>query len=319
MKHLLKNIKASNCKIIAQFKVGNSSYNLSSFGKESSISLDGHDILSCITGSQDNTKVSNLICDLILNGVAEKKIASIQAYLSKDDKVSESIIGNIKKRSDAPLKIITQSKEIPTNVPVKVNFDEAFSPDILIGKLNDFSQAIHDINETLKVCREDILSLSSSKLVKSMWGAKSTQVVMDNLFSNVDENEDWEKSEFYTNIILKSINRLIHKINATLFNVCDEDKKVVGTVLIPNILENFEKIKQIISKVLLMLSNFVYIDEVFKKNTSFPANWFINGTIFEDLKLDYKNLMLFTLKIPRYEQEVIYPLDIMRHSFINKE
>jgi len=135
---------------------------------------------------------------------------------------------------------------------------------------------------------------------------------------NVCEDSDWEKIEFYTNISIKSIDRLIHKLNVSLFDVCDEEKKVVNTVLIPNIIQNFEKIKTITSNVLKMLSNFVYIDEVFKKNTSYPASWFINSDMFEDIKLDYKNLILFVLKIPRFEQEIIYPLDMMRHSFINK-
>jgi len=318
MKYLLSNIKASNCKVLAQFKAGDTSYCLNSFGKISNITINGHDIIDCSDAGVDYDKIAYLLKDLIVKGAAVCMPHSIQAYMRKDVRLSEAILDALKKDLDSSIKIVNQSMEIPESCPVKLNLEEAFAPDKFIKKIKEFAQTIHDINETLRVCREDILMISCGRLVNTMWGAKPTQRILEGMKSSVAEDDDWERVEFYVNMILKSIDRLVHKLDGTLFDVCDEEKKVVNMVLIPNILQSFEKIKMIVSNVLKMLSNFVNIDEVFKKNTSYPANWFINADMFEDIKLDYKNLVLFALKIPRFEQELLYPLDMMRHSFITK-
>ena len=318
MKHLLRNIKASNYTVLAQFKVGSICYGLNTKDKLSNISINGYDIIDCKDTGIDYNKIAHLIKDLVINGLDASKTDSIQAYILNEAKLSDSILSGIKKDLGSSIKVINQSMEIPHNFPVKIDFEEAFAPERFLKKIRDFAQTVHDINETLKVCREDIISITCNKLVDSMWGAKPTQQILEEMKESAEGNEDWEKVEFYTNIILKSIDRLVHKLEGSLINICNEEKKVVNTVLIPNIIHSFEKIKSIVSDVLLMLSNFVYIDEVFKKNTSYPANWFINADMFKDLKLDYKNLILFALKIPRFEQEIIYPLDMMRHNFINK-
>jgi hypothetical protein len=318
MKYLLKNIKASNRKVLAQFKVGSICYDLNVIGKQANISINDYDVIDCSGVKTGYEKIAHLVKDLIINGMADNKPVSIQSYILSDAKLSSSILSRLKKELGSSIKIINQSMEIPHSAPVKLDFEEAFAPEIFLKKIKEFSQAIHDINETLKVCREDIISIACGRLADSMWGAKATQQILEDMKETASENEDWEKVEFYTNIISKSINRLLHNLEGPLFSICGEEKKVANTVLIPNIIHSFEKIKSIVSDVLLMLSNFVYIDEVFKKNTSYPASWFINADMFEDIKLDYRNLILFALKIPRFEQEIIYPLDMMRHSFICK-
>jgi len=319
MKHLIKNIKSSNCKILAQFKVGDLSYTLNSIGKTSNISINGHDVIDCSDADIEYDKIAHLLKDLIIKGATGINPSSIQAYMRKDTKFSDTILSTLKKNLDSSIKIVNQSMEIPDTTPLKLDLEEAFVPEKFLLKIKEFSQALHDINETLKVCREDIMMISCGRLVNTMWGAKPTQRILENMKSTVAEDENWERVEFYVNMIIKSIGRLTHKLDASLFDVCDEEKKVVNTVLIPNILQSFEKVKMIVSNVLKMLSSFVNIDEVFKKNTSYPANWFINADMFEDIKLDYMNLVLFALKIPRFEQELLYPLDMMRHSFITKD
>jgi hypothetical protein len=318
MKYLLKNIKASKGKVLANIRVGDLSYHLNSFGKTSSISLNGHDIIDCGDSGKGYERLAHLIRDLVVNGVPMAKDKVVYTKIESEANISDTLIANLKRCGITPQKLVEQSMEIPKTAPLTVNLEEATTPDRFIKKLKEFAQALHDINETLRVCRDDVLSLSSGRLVNTMWGAKQTQQILVDVKENISENEDWEKAEFYVNMILKSISRLIHKLDSKMYDVCDEEKKVVNTVLIPNIIQGFEKVKSILSKVLIMLSNFVYIDEVFKKNTSYPANLFINADMFEDIKLDYTNLVLFALKIPRYEQEILYPLDMMSHSFLNK-
>lgn len=318
MKHLLNNIKSSSCKILAQFKMGNRSYNLNTIDNNLSIAIDGHNIINCGGVDAGYDKVANLLKDFVIKGASLSKVESLQAYFDKGSNLSSTFMEGLKKELDSSIKVVNQSMEIPHDTLVKLNLEEAFAPDKFISRIKEFAQSLHDINETLRVCREDISMLSCGRLVNTMWGAKKTQKILEDLKDSVSEDSDWERVEFYINMTLKSIDRLTHKMSSSLFDVCDEEKKVVNTVLIPNICQGFEKVKQVVSRVLRMLSNFVYIDEIFKKNTSYPANWFINADMFEDIKLDYQNLILFALKIPRYEQEILYPLDMMRLNFVTK-
>lgn len=318
MKLLLNSLKTSNCKVLAQFKIGDLSYNLNSMGKSSSISLNGHDIIDCSSVGTGYEKIAHLLRDLVVSGAAGVTSGALTTYLCKDAKLPDMLMANIKKDLGSSIKIVNQSMEIPRAIPIKLNLEEALAPDKLLKRIKEFAQSIHDIHETLRVCREDILSLSCGRLVNTMWGAKPTQHILECLKESVAEDGDWDRTEFYSNMILKSINSLTPKLNGSLFNTCEEDKKVAVTVLIPNILQGFEKLKVVVSNVLKMLSNFVYIDEVFKKNTSYPASWFINSDMFEDIKMDYRNLVLFALKIPKYEQEIVYPLDMIKHSFVPK-
>jgi len=283
-----------------------------------SIAIDGHNIINCGGADTGYDKVANLLKDFVIKSASLSKVESLQTYFDKGSNLSSTFMEGLKKELDSSIKVVNQSMEIPHGTTVKLNLEEAFAPDKFISRIKEFAQSLHDINETLRVCREDISMLSCGRLVNTMWGAKKTQKILEDLKDSVSEDSDWERVEFYINMTLKSIDRLTHKMSTSLFDVCDEEKKVVNTVLIPNICQGFEKVKQVVSRVLRMLSNFVYIDEIFKKNTSYPANWFINADMFEDIKLDYQNLILFALKIPRYEQEILYPLDMMRLNFVTK-
>lgn len=316
MKYLLKKISSSKFKVITQFKTGNLSYNLNTFDKISNITLNGSEVIDCSEYGFESEVLTHLITDLLKNGIEKESSKDLKVYHIKKSKITNSILKGLKKELGSSIKIVEQSMEIPHK---KVLEDpRSFSFDSMKSKMRNFIQAIHDINETLKVCREDLLSLSRGRLIDTMWGAKKTQKIIDNVRDGVLKDEEWERVEFYVNILKQSIERFLYKLIHQSKDK-NEDMKVINSVLIPNILENFEKIKGIISNVLIMLSNYIYIDEVFKKNTSYPASWFINGDMFEDLKLDYRNLILFILKIPHYEHEILYPLDMMRHNFSHRD
>jgi hypothetical protein len=316
MRYLLKKISSSKYNIISQFKVGSLSYNLNIFDKVSNITLNGFEVVDCSEYGFEDDVLSHLIIDLLKTGIEKEGSKDLKVYLIKRCKIANSVLKGIKKELGSSVKIVEQSMEIPHNK--ELEDPKSFSYEYLMNKLKNFIQAVHDINETLKVCREDLLSLSRGKLIDTMWGAKKTQKIIDNVREKVLKDEEWERVEFYVNILKQSVERFLYKLIHPSKDK-KEDMKVINSVLVPNILENFEKIKGIISNVMIMLSRYTYIDEVFKKNTSYPASWFINGGMFEDLKLDYRNLILFILKIPHYEHEILYPLDMMRHNFSHRD
>jgi hypothetical protein len=117
---------------------------------------------------------------------------------------------------------------------------------------------------------------------------------------------------------MKSIERLIHKLSTDLVKVCSEEQKMICTIIIPNILSNYEQLRAIVSKALLSLTSLIYVDMLFKKMTSYPASWFMNGNMLEDMKQDYQKLLGFMMQVPRIEQSVIYPLDFMKMQYLSQ-
>ena len=63
-----------------------------------------------------------------------------------------------------------------------------------------------------------------------------------------------------------------------------------------------------------MMSPIVHIDEVFVKNTSYPAKFFLPGETIEALDDDYKLIVEFLNKVPSIEQEILNPLDLLRYN-----
>lgn len=313
MRYLIKKISASKSKTIAQFKRSNNDFRIVSSGKDIKLTINGHDALDLNKSNNNYERIAHLIRDIVLKDCDNLSI--IEAYINNNS--IDPIIKDIKESdSDIQFKIVDQAMEIPRSH--SINLEDTYNYDLLIPKLKNLSNILHDVNETLRVCRDDALSVTGGKLISTMWGAKPTQDMIVEFNNNISGDREWDRAEFYVNIIMKSIQKLIHKMDTDLLKVCDEEKKVVSNVIIPNILQSFDRIKSIVSNAVIMLSNLIYIDEVFKKNTTYPASWFINNNMLEDLKLDYQNLINFILMIPNFEREIIYPLDIIKHKLINE-
>lgn len=312
MRHLIKKISSSKFKIIAQFKRSNNDFKIVSSGKDIKLTINDHDALD-LNKNSNYDKISHLIRDIILKGHNNSNI--VEAYVC-DDSINP-IIKDIKDNSsNIQFKIVDQAMEIPRSCPM--NIGDVYNYDLLIPKLKNLNNILHDVNETLRVCREDALSITGGKLISTMWGAKPTQDMILEFNNDILSDKEWDRAEFYINMIMKSVQKLIHKMNSDLLKICDEEKKVVSNVLIPNIIQSFDKIRLITSNAVIILSNLIYIDEVFKKNTTYPAVWFINNNMLGDLKLDYQNLINFILMVPKLEKDIIYPLDMIKHKLINE-
>ena len=205
------------------------------------------------------------------------------------------------------------------NKSLRADFDvgKAVDSKNLVGSLQNLYGLVVDLNNTLKVCREDALTLTQGRMVDTMWGAKSMCQMIGEISKEIENNTEWERVEFFTTLIMKSIERLLMKLSSGLSQVCAEEQRVIYTVLIPNILSNYELLKSVASKALLPLSALIYIDTVFKQATNYPASWFMNGNMLEDLKQDYQKILGFMMQVPRIEKSIIYPLDFLRVQYTN--
>ena len=171
----------------------------------------------------------------------------------------------------------------------------------------------------LAAAKDGASMLTRGKLVSSMWGAKETQCILDDVREKlVGDNKSWDKIDLYSEMLDKSLARLATKFNTDLIEVCDEEKRFAAEVLIPQILDSYDKLKDLLIKCIVSLAPLVYIDEVFKEKTTYPAKWFLAEDVMGGLRQDYDTLIKFLTEIPNIELRVIDPLDFIRAQFINK-
>lgn len=169
----------------------------------------------------------------------------------------------------------------------------------IIEGLNNIIQEVSAVEETLKICREDLMRLSLNKSFTVIWGAKEVSNKIKEILNEIVENKDWENIEFYVNILVKYIKNSIYYLSN--LNKKEFDK-ILKDRAIPNIKESFNKIKDIVSDVSFILLKFLEFCKFIDNYTKYPTNFFIKYNLFEDLKSDYENLISFIVKIPIFER-----------------
>jgi hypothetical protein len=316
MKHLLKKVSALNSKVIAHIKMGNDTFNILSRDNSFYGIYDGCEVLYGSAKKANNDKIASIVKDFIECHTKCNKNQGFVVFRDKHASDFENFSDQIK---DIPgvKKCVVKAfpedmSEINKSLHPEFSVEQALNNSSLITGMQDLSKTVSDLNNTLNVCRGDALNLTQGKLVNTMWGAKSMQHTIDDLHEEIFGNNAWDRVEFFSSLVMKSIDRLIHKLAIGLQNVNQEEKKVICTVLIPNILSNYEQIKLVASSALVSLSVLMSIDAMFKKLTSYPATWFMNGNMLEDMRLDYQKLLSFMMQVPKIEQDVIYPLDFIK-------
>lgn len=316
MKHLLKRVSAANSKVIAHIKMGDDIFNIISRDSGVYGMFRGCDILNCGSFTDHGGRVANVIKDFIGEYLKGRDCHSLSVLRDKNANDLDSLLEQLKGIpgiKKVMIKTIPEDMtEINKSMHPEFSIERAVDYQALAKSLRGVSIIISDMTNTLNVCRADALTLTQGRLVNTMWGADSMQRMISDLHDEIAENSAWDKVEFFSSLIVKSIDRLIHKLFTNLIAVCDEERKMICTVLIPNILSNYEQLKKVISSALVSLSSLIYVDMMFKEKTSYPAAWFMNGSMLEDLKQDYQKILGFMMLIPRIEQEIIYPLDFLK-------
>jgi hypothetical protein len=227
---------------------------------------------------------------------------------------------------------IIDSLKNNVKLAVKVRAKEAkvaFEPELHIkGKINAgiLSTNMKVLNRKLAstVCvlqsalkNTNIIVNHRFKAKNSAWGLKSIQKFVDDVKETIDGSDaEIDKTDFYKEMLDRTIGKLALKLGSEVCLNSPEEKKIMSQVLIPDILDNYEKTKDLTSKVVLDIVPLVYIGDVFKKNTNYPVNWFISDDIIMNLNEDYKFLIGFMQEIPRIEANAIVPLDIFKDQLI---
>lgn len=317
MQHLLRNVSEKNKEAVAQFKMGSRNFIIIKEGKLFNGMLDGCGLLSLSGPYKKSEKIAQLLGDLF----RPLRSKSIEAKVNKDILDVDVLEEVFKKQAtDKKVTFRKNSRAGSSSDKVRLSADTAVfvEDEDSIKKLKDFCGRIKEINNLLMVSRDDSLTLSQGKLVDSMWGAGDMQKVLEQINQHILSCKVWEKVEFYSDMVLRSLERLLYKMQHGLSSINPEEKRIIYAVLIPNILDNFEEFKKAARQAFLVLSDLMHVDEEFKEKTTYPADWFLNGSMLKDLAGDFRKLTGFLLDLPRIEKEIIYPLDTLKFKFLNE-
>ncbi len=144
-----------------------------------------------------------------------------------------------------------------------------------------------------------------------MHGAEVTQNILYSIRDNVSKlSKEASNLPAWVNISSKSKQKLSHRLEKNLIDN-DNERAYISTVLIPNITDSYDKIKNLTIKMATAISPLIYIDEVFKSSTKFPATWFLPTNNIEDLNESYGVVLSFLLGAPDIESNLIDPLNFL--------
>lgn len=311
MKNLIKKVSSTNSTIINQVKVGSRVFTLVQKDHTLRGILDGTEIIASALDScfiDKLPKIAFAITEDLLDG--EHKGIKFKQNKGDDfaSELSNSILDELEKNN-----VSIKTKNMRSFEPICPVYDlnEPIEYDSVIEKIPGLLHSLENITQILELSVNDAMVLTKRKLVSTMWGADKTQVVLDEIRGELLKiAPESDKLNLYYELIRKSAERL-----KVFHRRSDENSvKVINNILIPDILNNFENVKRFASDLFFIMSPLVHIDEVFIKNTTYPAKFFLSMETIEALEDDYKLIVEFLNKVPSIEQEVLNPLDLLRYN-----
>ncbi len=306
--------------VIGFVKIGNSTLSLISKGKEVKGILNGSEIFKVANLKESRDNVTSVLSDLILNIHDKEKPENFTIYKSHwaseeypTQKIAEQIISNLKKSIKFETKV--RSKEASVPLSPELNITGAINTEILGKNIRVLNRKISNIVDILQntLKNASIVTNHNFEDKTAVWGVHNVQKFINAAKSKLKfSSSEIYNTDFYKEMIDKTINKFSSKLanEACLNN--PEDKKIMSQVIIPEIVNNYDKVKNLASCVVMDIVPLVNIDEVFKKNTSYPVNYFISCNVIEDLKDDYSYLINFLQELPRIETSAIVPLEIYK-------
>lgn len=328
MKYLIKKLATSQLKVVGHVGIGDASLNIAQRGSSVKGFLNGYEIYN-ISDKKENlrdacTVIAGLIAH-VFNKKTEDKLRLYKSEWKKDKEGSINLFDDtvvyLKDMIDDRALIIRSrpKKERDINFTVAPEFSaeknipvESLTTNLSILK-KKLCELVSEIEDSLDVAE----TFTRRKLIGTMWGAKAMQGILDGLR---DEflSKYWSQSDVYFEVIENSISRLINKLKTDLLKQCSEEKKMVVSILIPDIISSYEKIKEVVIRLITLLAPLIVIDKTFLNKTSYPARFFIPDEIMEQTQYKFDSLIKFLCLVPDIESNVIDPLDFFRIQMLNQ-
>ncbi len=321
MKRIVQRLSSGRGDVIAHFKMGSTTLNILSRNKCLKTLVNGAEVLTIENKKEERKRVAHVLTDLVETIVKKASPSKITGYKREKDVTADEIMPAVMapfKNMELVIKPLRDQKSVGDSLHQQFSPDKGMNMDILARNIMVFASKVDSVSRMIQAARNDALVLARKQLVSSMWGANIVQRLLDGINRELCEWAPvWDKIDLSNEMIAKSSQRLCHKLRTNLLQECAEEQKVVTDILIPNVLSSYDNIKEAAIKGIVAFAPLVYVDEVFKEHTSYPANWFLADDVQEGLRQEYDFLLHFLSEVPNIEAKVIDPLDFLSVKFLN--
>jgi len=321
MKYVFSNISLSSVKVLAHVNDGQQVVNVIYRDKKPRLCYKGHEVFSSDRQSSDRfSQVTNdLLVELYKDSPKVKIFKSTGKVPGAEclNKFLSDAPGALGKKKVEVLDISDDRNNIQRSLDHTFNAGEGLDIGCLVKNLGVFKRKIHSLSMMLLAIKQDALALARTKIIKQMWGSDKIQDIFDSLRENLANDDQWAKIDMYEELLNKSVSCLQVKFKGELLGQCKRESDVISEILIPEVINNYESIKKLLFKAVAVLSVLAHLDKIFKQHTSYPAFYFLDEALYESFDQEYNYLLKVLLEIPKIEEKVVYPLDVIRMQYLN--
>jgi hypothetical protein len=318
MKQIIKRCSNIGAEVLGFIKVGSDSLVLIEKNNEIKGILNGCEIFKTASVNDNENSIVHVFGDLTQNLYNKSKPDDFTIYRGHwaNEKypmgeVLDQILSNLKKTAKFAVKV--RAKESTINFEPSLKLGNKIDPTILDRNINVFNLKISNAGLFLQNFLRNASIITGYKFEEKdpVWGSKNIHKCMNDIKSKMASNvNEISKLDYYKEMIDRTTNKIHLKLSSTIVKNNSEERKILGSVLIPELISNYEGFKKLATSVVFACSPLVYVDELFRKNTNYPASWFISDDVLINLNENYAFLINFLQELPRIETNAIIPLDL---------
>lgn len=313
MKNLIRRVAASGTPVRARVKIGSNCIDLVDDGARKLL-LNGYETAVCDGAVQDESYVAlvvDMLSKIMSSGVSKVVVMTDGGSDGLIRSVAERLKGKIGKPS---VKFESNESEGLTVSPADHKVDGVVNTEALAKNASVLADKVVKVADAIVSVHDAALMMTRKHLVKSMWGANRIQDILEGVKSRLeDPGLPWSKVASCADVLSKSSLRLRRKMSSE----DPEDVRMVTNVLIPNINDGYATLKSASESAAVSFVPLVYIDDICKEATTYPATWFFDETVIDSLSRGYDGVLDFLVQVPVMEAKAIDPLSSIRMKIIN--
>jgi hypothetical protein len=185
----------------------------------------------------------------------------------------------------------------------------------LVTNLSQYSKQLDILLLALERAVDKGSSLLRVKFVDTMWGVSEVQKELESVRASYPQMEAlFGKLGQNVTMSTKAINRFLYRLKMGTA-LTPDDRKFIGSVLIPDITNSFENIRVLVANLLKVLAPLYKLDNMFRAYTGNPVSWSVPSNLIIEFKDSFTVLLDFLVDVPVIELSTMEPLEVVQNNF----
>jgi hypothetical protein len=181
--------------------------------------------------------------------------------------------------------------------------------------LANYGKQLEEVLKAVEILMDKTQAILRVKLIGTMWGISDVQKELEpvrNYFPTMEKT--FNSIGQGVTLTIRAINRVLYRINMGKLSM--DDKRYIGSVLVPDITNSFESIRKQVSFLLKTLAPLYKLERMFRTYTGNPVSWSIPNNLIIDFKDSFLVLVDFLADVPVIELSTMEPLEVVQSSFM---